>query len=169
VESKITLRKEPVEVATMINTVLETCRSSIEVNGLHLTVTLPKEPLYVDADPVRLSQIAINLMNNAVKFNEPGGQIELTVESAAAHDIPSAADEMILRIRDSGIGIPAESLPRIFDMFYQQPCGISENQPVRVPRARPLGAVLFEDGCTCNRSNRTSYLCRFKGSFSPTW
>ena len=76
-----------------------------------LTVSLPSEPLELNADPIRLAQIIGNLLNNAVKFTERGGSIRLQVERDG--------DEAVLRITDTGIGIEADEIPRIFEMFTQ--------------------------------------------------
>jgi two-component system CheB/CheR fusion protein len=115
VEKKIELRKERVALAPVVETALESCRSAIEGYGHRLTVTLPPEPLYLDADPVRLSQVLINLLNNAAKYTPFGGQIWLTAERAGG--------ELIVRVRDTGIGIKAELLPHVFDMFTQGESG----------------------------------------------
>jgi two-component system CheB/CheR fusion protein len=124
VEKKIQLRKERVALGPIVETALETTRSAIEAYGHRLSVALPSEPLYLDADPVRISQILINLLNNASKYTEPGGQIWLQVERADDTDHPGGAaatdqDEVVMRVRDSGIGIRADLLPRVFEMFTQ--------------------------------------------------
>jgi CheY-like chemotaxis protein/anti-sigma regulatory factor (Ser/Thr protein kinase) len=76
-----------------------------------LTVTLPPEPTYLNADPTRLTQVVGNLLNNACKFTEKGGHIRLTVEREGT--------QVLVRVQDTGIGIAAEQLPRIFEMFVQ--------------------------------------------------
>lgn len=76
-----------------------------------LTVTLPQQPVYLNADPTRLAQVVGNLLNNACKFNDKGGRIWLTVERDGG--------QAVIRVRDSGIGIAADQLPRIFDLFMQ--------------------------------------------------
>jgi PAS domain S-box-containing protein len=119
-EKKIELRKERVTLGAVVETALETCRSLIEGCRHRLTVTLPPEPLYIDADPVRLSQVLVNLLNNAAKFTEAGGQIWLTAERAASDPLGGgAAGVVVLRVRDTGIGIPADLVPHIFEMFTQ--------------------------------------------------
>jgi CheY-like chemotaxis protein len=123
-EKKIELRREPVALGTVVETALETCRSQIEGRGHRLEVSLPAEPVYLDADPVRIAQVLINLLNNAAKYTEPGGRIWLTAERAPADPPPeggggSGAGDLVLRVRDTGTGIAAELLPHVFDMFTQ--------------------------------------------------
>jgi CheY-like chemotaxis protein len=83
----------------------------IQERNLTLSVSLPAEPIYVDADPTRLQQIVGNLLSNAAKYTDPGGTILLTARQEGG--------DMVLRVRDTGIGIPAEMLPLIFDLFVQ--------------------------------------------------
>jgi len=108
---KIDLRTEPVEIATVIRSAVETSKPLIDAGGHQIATTLPFEPLTVEADPVRLSQVIANLLNNAAKYTEPGGQIWLTV----ARD----GREVVVSVRDTGIGISAAILPQVFQMFIQ--------------------------------------------------
>jgi PAS domain S-box-containing protein len=108
---KIELRREPVDVAAIINRTVEAIRPLIEQRRHELTVALPAGPLRVEADPTRLEQVLTNLLNNAAKYTDPGGHIWL-----------SAGQEegmAVLRVRDTGIGIAPEMLPRVFDLFVQ--------------------------------------------------
>ena len=108
---KIVLRKERVELAAIVTTAIETSRPMIEAAGHQLAITLPAEPLTLEADPVRLTQVLVNLLNNAAKYTEKGGQIWLTARRSG--------DETVISVRDTGVGIPADMLPRVFDMFSQ--------------------------------------------------
>jgi signal transduction histidine kinase/integral membrane sensor domain MASE1/ActR/RegA family two-component response regulator len=108
---KIELRKEPVEVVSVIHSALETSRPLIETGGHQLSLNLPAERLVVQADPVRLAQVIANLLNNAAKHTDHAGHIWLTV--------CREADQAVLRVRDTGVGIPKEMLPRVFEMFTQ--------------------------------------------------
>ena len=108
---KIELRRETLDLGTVIASGLETSRGAIEAAHHTLDVTLPREPLYVDADFVRLTQVVANLLNNAAKYTNAGGSIVLEARREDAH--------AVISVRDNGIGISAELLPRVFDMFAQ--------------------------------------------------
>jgi len=114
---KIDLRKERVELASVVNHAAEAVRPLCESMNHELTVTLPPKPMYLNADPTRLAQVVGNLLNNACKFTERGGRIRLTVEVASRGG--DAPEEAVIRVQDTGIGIVAEQLPRIFEMFTQ--------------------------------------------------
>jgi len=108
---KITLRKEPVQVSTLVTRALEISRPLIDARRHQLEVVLPSEPGEVHGDAVRLTQVISNLLNNAAKYTDEGGHIRLTVESAEG--------EVLIRVRDTGIGIAPETIPTVFDMFTQ--------------------------------------------------
>lgn len=108
---RIVLKKEQVALATVIGHAVDMSRDLIEVNGLEIRLDLPDDPLLLDADPVRLTQVFANLLNNAAKFTDRGGRIEIAAECVA--------DEAIASVADTGVGIPQDILPRIFDLFAQ--------------------------------------------------
>jgi len=108
---KIDLRLEPVEIASVIRSAVETSRPLIDASRHQFSLTLSREPLTVDGDPVRLSQIVANLLNNAAKYTEPGGQICL--------DVSQQSSQVVISVRDTGIGISAELLPHVMEMFTQ--------------------------------------------------
>lgn len=108
---KIELRKEVIDLATVIGHAVETSRPFIEAAGHQLALSLPARSLLVEADSVRLAQVVANLLNNAAKYTPSGGQIWLTVRREGDHALVS--------VRDNGQGIPPEMLPRVFDMFAQ--------------------------------------------------
>ena len=108
---KITLTREPVAVATLITRAVETIQPLIQERDHQLILQIPSEPLRVNVDPTRLTQALGNVLGNAAKYTDRGGRIELLC-SREATDIE-------IRVRDNGIGIPAELLPRIFDLFTQ--------------------------------------------------
>ena len=108
---KIELRKQRVELSSIIDAAVETTRPLIESARHELTIALTQEPLFLEADPVRLAQVFANLLNNAAKYTNQGGRIWVT----AVREKNSAA----VTVRDTGIGIAAAALPRVFDMFMQ--------------------------------------------------
>jgi signal transduction histidine kinase/CheY-like chemotaxis protein len=117
---KVRLQKEAVDVATIVAFAVETSRPTIEAQHHRLSISLPAEPIYVDADSIRMAQVLSNLLNNAAKYTQSEGQIRL----AAAPD----GDEVVFRIRDNGIGIPPEMLSRIFDLFTQVDHSLDHSQ-----------------------------------------
>lgn len=108
---KLTLQKERIDVASILNSAIRTSQGMIDEAGHKLTVNLPPVPLLVEADPMRLTQVFSNLLNNAAKFTESGGDIQI---SAEGHD-----GQAVIRIKDSGMGITEDLLPKIFDIFVQ--------------------------------------------------
>ncbi len=108
---KIELRRERVELASAVNHAVEAARAMYRSMNHELTVALPPQPIHLNADPTRIAQVVGNLLNNACKFTDKGGRISLTVEREG--------QQAAIRVRDSGIGIAADQLPRIFDMFVQ--------------------------------------------------
>jgi PAS domain S-box-containing protein len=108
---KIELRTERVELATVVARAVETAQPLIEAQEHELTVSLPPESLSLDADPVRLAQVVGNLLMNAAKYTEANGRIWLTARREG--------DMAVLRLRDSGIGIAPDMLPRVFELFVQ--------------------------------------------------
>jgi PAS domain S-box-containing protein len=108
---RIELRKECFMLFPVVERAVESVRSALEERQHELTVSLPASPVYLDADPTRLEQVLGNLLNNAVKYTDPGGSIHLDVEREA--------DDVVIRVRDTGIGIAAEMIPRITEMFVQ--------------------------------------------------
>jgi CheY-like chemotaxis protein len=105
------LLKEPLDVAQPVQQAVEGVQPLVGERGVTLSVSLPAEPVYVEADPTRLQQVVGNLLGNAAKYTDPGGNILLTARQEGS--------ELVLRVRDTGIGIPPEMLPRIFDLFVQ--------------------------------------------------
>src|SRR5688572_27175068 len=108
---KIDLRRAPIELAAVVLSAVETSRPAIEAARHQLDIGLPARPLIVDADFVRIAQVIANLLNNAAKYTDAGGHIALTVRGEAS--------DAVISVRDDGVGIPAELLPRVFDMFAQ--------------------------------------------------
>ncbi|HKP29396.1 MAG TPA: ATP-binding protein, partial [Gemmatimonadales bacterium] len=119
VEKKIELRRGVVALTQLVDTALETTRSRIEGRHQQLTVSLPARPVQLDVDSVRISQVIINLLDNASKYTEAGGNIWLTAELALDGKGKDEPVGLILEVRDDGVGITADLLPHVFDMFTQ--------------------------------------------------
>ncbi|WP_165251718.1 hybrid sensor histidine kinase/response regulator [Paludisphaera soli] len=117
---KISLRKQPVTLQGIAAAAVESVRQAAEAAGHTLTVALPDEPLPLDADPTRLNQVLANLLNNAVKYTERGGRIGLEARREGG--------EAVVIVRDTGVGIAPEMLPRIFDMFTQVDGSLDRSQ-----------------------------------------
>lgn len=110
---KILLRRKRCDLCGLVRQTAEDYRNIFESNRLRLDVDIPAEPLWVDGDPTRLAQVVGNLLNNAYKFTNPGGHVLVRVAPAAG------GRQCAVTVRDSGIGIDASMLPRIFDVFSQ--------------------------------------------------
>jgi signal transduction histidine kinase len=108
---KLVLRREPVDLAVALRNAIETVRPLIDERGHRLALDVGDEPIWVDGDPTRLAQIFANLLNNAAKYTNPGGRIEML----ARRD----GDSAVVRLRDNGIGIAPDMLKEIFAMFAQ--------------------------------------------------
>ena len=108
---KIELRRTSIELASAVHQAVEVIRPQCKNMNHTLHVSLPTNPIYLNADPTRMAQVLGNLLNNACKFTDVGGQIWLTVVQEG--------NQAVIRVRDLGIGIAADELPRIFDMFVQ--------------------------------------------------
>jgi len=111
VGNRIDLRTERVDLASVLQAAVETSRPVIDGPGHAFSFMLPFERVHVDADATRLTQVFANLLNNAATYSEPKGRITLS----ARRD----GNEVVVSVRDQGIGIPKEMLPRIFDLFTQ--------------------------------------------------
>ncbi|MGR8934511.1 MAG: response regulator [Gammaproteobacteria bacterium] len=117
---KVSLRKERVELTTVMERAVETCRPFLDARRHTLNLRLPCRSVPLLGDPVRLAQIFANLLNNAAKYTAEGGRIEFTadIEEKSA----------VLRVQDNGIGIRADLLPQIFDLFRQDERGLDRSQ-----------------------------------------
>jgi PAS domain S-box-containing protein len=116
-QGRIELRREPVRATDIVSQAVETARPLIDARRHTITLELPREDVWLDADPVRLTQCLSNLLHNAAKYTEPGGQITIFTSASAA--------EVIFCVRDTGIGIPPDALDHIFDLFAQVQDGVS--------------------------------------------
>jgi CheY-like chemotaxis protein len=107
----IDLRREPVELSTVVERAVEVAQPVIDARHHHLRVSVPRERLLVDADPVRIAQVVANLLNNAAKYTDPGGRIEI--------EGLREGGEVVLRVRDNGHGIAPEQIGSMFELFVQ--------------------------------------------------
>jgi PAS domain S-box-containing protein len=108
---RIELRRVPIELAIPLERAIQAIRPSIARRGHSLTVDLPPAPIHLKADPTRLEQIFGNLLNNAVKYTPPGGRIDVSAREEGS--------EAVLTVRDTGLGLSAEMLSKVFEMFVQ--------------------------------------------------
>jgi PAS domain S-box-containing protein len=108
---KLELRKQRVQLASVVEAALETTRPLLDERRQLLTTSLPTEPVWLSADPLRVAQILANLLTNAAKYSERGGRVDL---SAHVH-----GDRLSVSVKDTGIGIEPDLLPRVFEMFSQ--------------------------------------------------
>jgi two-component system CheB/CheR fusion protein len=112
---KLELKRERLNIETVVKNAIETAKPSVEAKSHELVVRFPSDAIYVHGDLVRLTQVIANLVNNAAKFTPSRGQIEITMKVEG--------EQAIVIVADSGIGIPAETLSHIFDMFVQLDSG----------------------------------------------
>lgn len=117
---KLELNRETVSPVVSIQNAIETVRIDADSKDIEIQVIAPDEPLFVQADPVRLEQIIWNLLNNSVKFTPRGGRIDVSLEEIG--------DEIVLTVADNGQGIDASFLPHIFEIFRQADSGTSRAQ-----------------------------------------
>jgi signal transduction histidine kinase len=108
---KLALKPEPIELAAVVDTAVESVRPLVDSRRHRLVVTRPPDPVPLFADPVRLAQILANLLGNAAKYTEPGGLVELLARVDG--------DWLTVAVRDSGVGLAPGMLPNVFDMFTQ--------------------------------------------------
>ena len=112
---RIQLRSEPVAVGAIVARAVETTRPLIALHRHELSVAMPPEPVWLNADAARLEQVLVNLLTNAAKYTEDGGRIRLSVE----HEQHALPPMVAIKVRDTGIGIAPDLLPHIFDLFTQ--------------------------------------------------
>ena len=119
-QGKIELRKTTVDLSTVVSHAVENAMPLVEAKGHHLSVSLPAADVRMQGDPTRLEQVVTNLLNNAAKYTEPGGEIALTAEQEG--------DELVIRVKDTGIGLSERMIPRVFDLFAQADISLDRTQ-----------------------------------------
>ena len=119
-QGKVTLQRRPTNVAQFIRQAVEATGDSIAHRSQQLTLDLPAVPLYVDGDEVRLIQVFSNLLHNASKYTQVGGLITLRAERLG--------ERVVIRVIDNGMGISAQALPHVFELFTQEERAVAQNQ-----------------------------------------
>jgi PAS domain S-box-containing protein len=116
------VRVEPhrLEAKSVVERAVESARPLIDHRGHHLSVSFPSRPIWLQADPTRLEQVVVNLLNNAAKYTDEGGRIWV--------EVIEVGDEMLLKVRDTGVGIAPEMLPDVFDLFSQADRSLDRSQ-----------------------------------------
>ncbi len=128
----IELRRETLDVSAEIRNALESCHVPLDAGGHQVVLDLPREPLLVVADRVRLQQILENVLLNAVKYTDPGGRIEVGARGELS--------EVLIHVRDNGIGIAPEKLAHVWDLFVQV-----DESPERLRKGLGIGLALVRD------------------------
>jgi signal transduction histidine kinase len=132
-QGKLRLCKRPVDLAETVRQAVEAALPLMKARGHALTLDLPPGPLRLEADATRLEQILLNLLTNAARYTDPGGRITVRVEQAPG--------EAVLRVRDTGVGISAEKLPHVFDLFEQAEVSTPEGLGVGLNLVRGLARL----------------------------
>jgi PAS domain S-box-containing protein len=114
------LRKESTDLQAVVSQAALMVSPLVDERGQELSISLPIQPVHLEADPARLEQVIVNLLRNATKYTGPGGRIWVTVEPQG--------EQVVVRVRDTGIGIAADVLPRVFDLFSQADRSLDRTQ-----------------------------------------
>jgi signal transduction histidine kinase len=109
--AKLEVRKERIDLAKVVRMAVEACQPLIDAGGHRLSIRLPPGAMHIEADAIRLVQVLVNLLENAAKYSESGGEIVLSVERCGRGTL--------IRVHDKGIGIRPEMLPHVFDQFMR--------------------------------------------------
>ena len=118
-KGKLRLKTERVELRAAMNRAADSARPVLNARRHEFSLSLPTEPLWVEGDPARLEQVAVNLLSNAAKYTDAGGLVRMTVAREG--------DDAVVRVLDNGVGIPPAMLPRIFDLFTQVDASLSRS------------------------------------------
>ena len=108
---KLVLQRERVLLSSVVDSAVESIRPLIDLMKHQLSIQMPPSPVMVEVDPTRMAQVLANLLNNAAKYTDPGGSISLVADISGG--------DLVVTVRDSGVGIAADQLPHVFEMFSQ--------------------------------------------------
>jgi signal transduction histidine kinase len=143
---KLRVQREPVSLGAVVEAAVEISRPAIDKARLVLHVRLPDRPVRLRADRVRLAQVLSNLLNNAAKYTPEGGTVTLTAEHVGA--------QVVVTVRDTGVGIPPDVLPRVFDLFTQVDRTLNRSQGgLGIGLALVRRLVELHDGTVSARSD----------------
>ena len=152
--NRLLLKKEHISLNSVIESAVETARPLIEARAHTLSLTLPAEPVIVDADPIRFAQVITNLLTNAAKYTDAGGRVEVTVTRTNGH--------VELAVKDNGIGLATEDCERVFEMFSQVDTAIARAQGgLGIGLALVRGLVELHGGEVSARSEGLGKGCEF--------
>ena len=148
---KIELQRQRVTLSSVVGSAIEANRAAIASGGLELTTNLDDPHRIIDVDPTRFSQVISNLVQNAAKFTATGGRI--TISAAVESGVYAAVPELVLHVADTGIGIEAHQLPRVFDLFAQaHPGGYGRYSGLGIGLALARSLVQLHGGSISARS-----------------
>lgn len=137
-QDKLSIRRVPVDLGSVIHHAVEASAPVLEQAGVAYHATLADHPIYVEADAARLAQVVGNILNNAAKFTPRGGSVTLTLERLG--------EAAFIKIRDTGVGISAAQLPRIFDMFMQAEGALEDRSGLGIGLTLAKSLVERHDG-----------------------
>lgn len=123
-QGRVQIQRQRIDLVAVVRAALDAAQPAYKAKGVELSATLPRASLPLDADATRLTQVLGNLLSNAAKFTDGGGRVELTLERDGAQ----TGDQAVIRVRDNGLGIAADQLTRIFDMFVQADSSIERSR-----------------------------------------
>jgi PAS domain S-box-containing protein len=136
---RLELRKQRLELASVLEAALDTSRPLIEAGGHRLEIDLPPGPIHLYADPIRLAQVFANLLNNAAKYTPPGGNIRVSAQRRGT--------DVIVEVEDDGIGITPEMLPEVFEIFSQaRPASLASQDGLGIGLSLVKGLVELHGG-----------------------
>jgi len=129
---RLHLQRERIDLRDVVSSAIETLESDIKQRNHRLTTALPDAPVWLQGDPGRLEQVFVNLLANASRYTDPGGELAVWVHLRDG--------QAVVRVRDSGIGIAPECLPHLFDLFRQ-----ADEAAPRSQSGRRMGLALVRD------------------------